>query len=93
MEAPVNYDATKYYNFLINIANQANLRGTKNLAPLQLNSLFLFVSPYDLERFTFEGLDLDLRTDEKGHIYINDTLFKTIEIKPGVRILGIVVRK
>ncbi|MBZ4645617.1 MAG: hypothetical protein JG777_1106 [Clostridia bacterium] len=79
----------KFYNFLVNLSNQANLAGTNNISPVQLNSVLVFISPYALENLNFEGLDIDLRVDEKGSIWINDHPFQAIEIKPGVKVLGI----
>lgn len=82
----------KFYNFMINASNQANLSNSDNLSPMQLNSVFVFISPYILEKVEIEGLDIDIRMDDKGFIHINDLQFDPVEIAPGVSVLGILKR-
>lgn len=76
-------------NFLINASNQANLSNKKNADSLQMNVVMVLVSPYEIDKLNFEDLDLDMTIDEKGIININGNPFETVEIEPGVRILGI----
>lgn len=80
----------KTYNFLINASNQANLASNSNMSAVQLNSILVFINPYQLERLNFEDLDIDIQIDERGNIKVNDLLIKPVEVKPGVKILGIV---
>ncbi|SDK07208.1 hypothetical protein [Natronincola ferrireducens] len=77
------------YTFLINASNQGNLTNTYNASSLQMNAVFVMVSPYYIEKFNLEGLDLNISVDEKGTVKINNESFKSLEIKPGVRIFGI----
>ena len=79
----------KYYNFLINASNQANLAGTDNASPVQANAVLVFISPYMIDKLTFEGLDINLQVDQKGTAWVSNQPFKTIEVEPGVNILGI----
>lgn len=76
-------------NLLINASNQANLSGRNNSDSLQMNVVMVLIWPYEIERLELEGLDLDIYVDEKGNFNINDKLFKTVRIAPGVRVLGI----
>lgn len=85
--------ANKNYNFLINSSNQANMSGSSNISPFQLNSVFIMVSPYYVEKFNLEGLDLEIKMDGQGTMWINGNPFKTVELGPGVSILGISVNK
>lgn len=82
----------KFFNFLINASNQANLTNSSNISLMQLNSIFVFISPYILEKAEIEGLDIDIRMDDKGSIQINDLQFDPVEITPGVSVLGILKR-
>lgn len=82
----------KFYNFLINASNQANLTNVDNVSPMQLNSVFVFIYPYVLENVDIEGLDIDIRMDDKGLIFINDLQFEPVEIISGVSVLGILKR-
>jgi hypothetical protein len=59
---------------------------------VQLNSVFVFISPYALERAEIEGLDIDVRMDDKGLIFINNVQFDPVEITSGVSALGILKR-
>jgi hypothetical protein len=79
----------KTYNFLINASNQANLASSSNMSAIQLNSILVFINPYELEKLNFEDLDINIQVDEKGIIKVNDLPVEPIEIKPGIRILGI----
>lgn len=78
-----------YYNFLVNASNQASLSNSCNASPLQVNAVFVVVSPYYIEKFNLEGVDLDISINEKGTVQINNQEFNTLEIKPGVKIFGI----
>ncbi len=82
----------KSYNFLINASNQANLVGTDNISPVQINSLFIFVSPYVLEKVNMDELDIDISVDKNGKININGHCFEPIEVKSGINVLGILKR-
>lgn len=78
-----------HYNFLINASNQGSLTHSYNTSPLQVNALFVLVSPYYIEKFNLEGLDLDIMMDSKGTILINNEKFSTLEIEPGIRAFGL----
>lgn len=80
----------KAYNFLINASNQANLVSSSNMSAVQLNSILIFINPYELEKLNFEDLDIDIQIDKKGVIKVNNLPVEPIEIKPGVKVLGIV---
>ncbi len=80
---------SRLYNFMINASNQANLTNNNNISPIQLNSIFVILNPYYIDKFNIEGLDLDLKIDEKGILTINNKRFELIEIEPGVKIFGI----
>lgn len=88
MESPES--SNKKYNFLINASNQANLASDSNISAVQLNSILVFINPYKLERLNFEDLDIDIQIDERGILKVNDLLIKPVEVKPGVKVLGIV---
>ncbi len=88
----VSKDTEKSYNFLINASNQANMAGISNHSSLQLNAIFFFISPYYIEKFKLEGLDLDFKVDEKGVIWINNVPFEAREVQPGIKVLGIIKR-
>lgn len=92
MQVTTSGSEKKVFNFLINASNQANLTNTDNVSPMQLNSIFVFISPYDLEKVAIEGLDIDVRMDDKGLIFINNDQFDPVEITSGVSILGILKR-
>ncbi|MFP4662400.1 MAG: hypothetical protein ACLFPF_09425 [Halanaerobiales bacterium] len=80
----------KFFNFLINCANQANLVGLNDSNPVQISSLFVFVKPYILKKFDVdEGLDIEINMDENGTIWVDDEAFEPIEVNPGVSIFGI----
>ncbi|WP_242866775.1 hypothetical protein [Abyssisolibacter fermentans] len=78
------------YNFLVNASNQANLVNTYNLSPLQLNSIFVLISPYYIENFNIEDLNINVKINEEGIVWLNDKEFKTLEIEKGVKVFGIV---
>lgn len=79
----------KHYNFLINASNQANLTGTYNISPTQINSMFVVVSPYYIEKFTVDGLDIDIKFDEDGTISINNNKYQPIEVAKGISVFGV----
>lgn len=79
----------KFYNFLINASNQANLVGSQKISPVQINTVLVLIDPYKLENLEFEGLDINVSTDENNIVRINNQPFEAIEIEPGVRVLGI----
>ncbi|NLZ38847.1 MAG: hypothetical protein GX893_04485 [Firmicutes bacterium] len=82
----------KSYNFLINSANQANLANTKDIKARQVNSVFVLITPYYIDRFNLAGLDLDISIDEHGTLWVNEQSFEAIEIARGVKIIGIIQR-
>lgn len=84
--------AGKAYNFLINASNQANLAGTKEVNATQINSVFVLVTPYYIDRFNLSGLDLDIRIDEEGTLWVDQQAFEPIEIVRGVKVIGIIQR-
>lgn len=77
---------------MINATNQANLTNTDNVSPMQLNSIFITIYPYILENVDIEGLNIDIRMDDKGSIFINGLQYEPVEIIPGVSVLGILKR-
>lgn len=79
----------KIYNFLINCLNQTNITGKDNLKAMQLSSLFIFIDPYKLESCNLEGLDVDIKIDDNGTIWLDDQPFKPVEIEPGITVFGI----
>jgi hypothetical protein len=84
------YQTEKSCNFLINAANQANLGASINVTSLQSNSILVLIEPYYIERFTIEGLNIDLKADINGNIWVNNQKFTPIEVSPGIRVLGII---
>ncbi|WP_432665365.1 hypothetical protein R9X47_03685 [Wukongibacter baidiensis] len=82
----------RIFNFLTNLNNQSNLVSATNVSSEQMNSVFLLVSPYYLNKFNQEGLDIEIEIDEKGVITINNKQYEAIEIKPGVKIFGVIKR-
>lgn len=83
----------KSYNFLINAINQANLTHTYNLSPTQANAIFILVSPYYIENFNLEGLDFNIKVNEDNSVLLNNKLFDTLEIEPGIKVFGVLIRK
>lgn len=92
MQVTTSGSGKKIYNFMINASNQANLTNSDNVSPMQLNSIFVFISPYALEKVNLEGLDIEIRMDDKGFIHINDLQFEPVEITSGVSVLGVLKR-
>lgn len=80
----------KTISFLINASNQANLVSSSNMSAVQMNSIFVFINPYELQKLSFEDIDINIDIDDRGNIEVNSLPVEPIEIKPGVRILGIV---
>lgn len=85
----LDYENSKIYNFMINASNQANLSRNKNISPMQLNSIFVVISPYYIEKLNIEGMDINIDIDEEGIVTINNKNFEMIEIEPGVKVFGI----
>ncbi|MCW3490611.1 hypothetical protein [Dethiobacter alkaliphilus] len=77
------------FNILVNASNQANLADVKDLNTQQINSIFLLVSPYYVEKFNMEGLDLDIKIDDDGILWVGNQCFEPIEVARGVKIIGI----
>lgn len=82
----------KSLNMLVNASNQANLTNTNNLTISQINSVFIMISPYCLEDYRLDGLDLDIRIDEEGTLWVNNQGFEAIEIMKGVNVIGVTRR-
>lgn len=80
------------YNILVNASNQSNQSEVENLKTQQINSVFLLVSPYYVEKFNMAGLDLDIRIDDDGTLWVDKQCFEPIEIARGVKIIGIIKR-
>ncbi len=89
LEQNESKDSTKLFGFSINSSNQANLLAVKDLSLTQVNSIFILVAPFTIEKFSIDGLDIDISIDEKGKIYISGEQYQSIEIKPGIRIFGV----
>jgi hypothetical protein len=82
----------KSFNFLINSSNQANLSGVSNVDARQINTVFVLIAPYYIDRFNMEGLDMNIRVDEEGVLWVDKQSFEPIEIARGVKIIGIIQR-
>lgn len=80
------------YNILVNASNQANLTGTNNISPKQMNAVFIVVSPYYLEKFSVKDFDLEIQVDKKGLLWVNGKQFKLMELQPGISIFGVLQR-
>ena len=80
----------RYFNFLINAANQANLTDTYNMSSVQANVLFVLVHPYYIDSFDIENMNLNMRMGENNKVIINDKEFDTVEIQPGIRAFGVI---
>lgn len=83
----------KIYNFMINASNQANLANKHSASPVQINSVFVVINPYYIEKLNFENLNLDIRMNENGVISINNKNYHMIEIESGIRVFGIYEEK
>ncbi|NLW23533.1 MAG: hypothetical protein GXY88_09850 [Tissierellia bacterium] len=77
------------YNFMINASNQANLTSNNNISPVQLNSIFIVIDPYYIEKLNIEGLDLEIKMGEDNRITINNRNYEMVELEPGIKIFGI----
>lgn len=86
-------DNNKIYNFMINASNQANLANKHNSSPIQINSVFVVINPYYIDKLNFENLNLDIRMNENGVISINNKNYHMIEIEPGIKVFGIYEEK
>jgi hypothetical protein len=86
-------DDNRIYNFMINASNQANLANKHNVSPVQVNSVFVVINPYYIEKLNFESLNLDIRMNENGVISINNKNYRMIEIEPGIKVFGIYEEK
>lgn len=78
------------YNFLTNLNNQSNIVNGSNISVKQINSVFILISPYHMNKFNLEGLDIDLNIDEKGSVFIDDKEYEAVEVKPGIKIFGVI---
>ena len=86
-------DNNRIYNFMINASNKANLANRQNTSPVQVNSVFVVINPYYIERLSLENLNLDIRMNENGILSINNRSFRMIEIEPGIKVFGIYEEK
>lgn len=84
-----NNKIDRLYNFSVNTSNQANLSNAENKNLTQINSVFIVVSPYYIDDFNIDGLDLDIKITEEGNFKIDGEEFVSNEIKPGVRVFGV----
>lgn len=89
IDSVMDDDRSKIYNFMINASNQANLTGNNDFSPTQLNSLFIVINPYYIEKLNIDGIDLDIQIDENSRVKINDRFYEMVEIKPGIKVFGI----
>lgn len=85
-------DKNSAFNFLTNLTNQSNIVNANNVSTNQINSVFILVSPYYINKFNLDGVDINLNIDKAGTIFINDKEYEAVEIKPGVKIFGILER-
>ncbi|KNF08067.1 hypothetical protein CLPU_10c01220 [Gottschalkia purinilytica] len=83
----------KLYSFLINTSNQANLSNTNNKDITQINSVFVLIHPYYIDKLNIENLDLDIQVTEEGIVKINNEEFKVKEIEKGVSVFGLIKRE
>jgi len=83
-------DNNKYFNFLINASNQANLTDTYDMSSVQANVLFVLVNPYYIDNFDLDNMNLSIRMNENNKVFINDKEFNTVEIQPGIRVFGVI---
>lgn len=74
---------------MINSSNQANLTRNNNISPVQLNSIFIVIDPYYIEKLNIEGLDLEIKMGEDNRITINNRNYEMVELEPGIKIFGI----
>lgn len=74
---------------MINASNQANLTRNNNISPVQLNSIFIVIDPYYIEKLNIEGLDLEIKMGEDNRITINNRNYEMVELEPGIKIFGI----
>ena len=84
----LDYDGS-IYNFMINASNQANLTRNNNISPVQLNSIFIVIDPYYIEKLNIEGLDLEIKMGEDNRITINNRNYEMVELEPRIKIFGI----
>lgn len=92
MEEDTIKDRNREFSFLTNLHNQSNIVNGDNVSIQQINSLFILVSPYYIDEFNLADLSICLNIDEKGRIFINNEEYETVEIKPGVKLFGIIKR-
>lgn len=93
MELLSSSEGKKFYNFLINASNQANLIGNQDTLKIQLNAAIIAISPYTLEKFGIEGLNVDIKLDKNGDMSINNQKLSGIEVEEGVKVFGVVCQK
>ena len=92
MEQDINKDRNREFSFLTNLHNQSNIVNGDNVSTQQINSVFILVSPYYIDEINLEDLSICLNIDEKGTVFINNEKYETVEIKPGVKLFGILKR-
>ncbi|MGI6777681.1 MAG: hypothetical protein ACOX7R_06535 [Acetivibrionales bacterium] len=82
-------DECKYFNFLINASNLANLTNTYNASHFQVNAIFVLISPYCIKDLNMNDFKLNVTVGENGSISVGDKVFDALEIKPGIKVFGI----
>jgi len=90
VESVAEDSSYRYFNFLINASNQANLTDTYNMSSVQANVLFVLVNPYYVDSFDLDNMNLNIRMNENNKIIINGKEFNTVEIQPGIRVFGVI---
>ena len=77
------------FNFIINASNQAGVAQACNVSQHQVNGIFILVSPYRMEDFYMEDLDIRIKIDGEGTIFVNEKEFMAMEIQPGIKVFGL----
>jgi len=80
----------RFFNFLVNCSNQANLVLTNDLRHNQVNVVLVLVHPYYINDIDLEEFNLRIKVDGDGQITVDDLRFEAHEIQPGIKVFGIV---
>lgn len=83
-------DEFRQFSFLINASNQANLAKVNKVKQTQINALLVLIHPYYIKNLDLEDFNLTIDVSEAGNIRIEDCELKLLEIKPGVKVFGII---
>lgn len=89
IEGILGDDSNPSCSFLINASNQMSLSKVSNLSNIQANAVFILIHPYYIDNFNMEDMDIVIKMDGEGAIYIDNKAFEAIELKPGIKIFGV----